>query len=325
MENEDRWQRLIDAGWSHQEDSLSLLDYFKYLAQVYPDSARARFELANVLDYLSREEEAVNLYREAVALGLSEEYEAYAQVQLASSLRNLGQANEAVALLKEVVDRYPHHLSFTVFLALALRNLGRCDDALQRLIHAVLRECNTPDLARYRRSLAQYADGFYSSQRDQKIDLESLVICLGSDQDPMPWDLLLQADPSCSRVQSYCQNGMCYLAKWEENIVGVYVLIDKKDHTAELMNISVQERWQGQGIGQRLLQHATDIAMDLGYRWLDVGTGNSSLSQLRFYQRAGFRITGVVPDFFVRQYDQPIVENGIPCRDMIRLRRELNS
>ena len=41
------------------------------------------------------------------------------------------------------------------------------------------------------------------------------------------------------------------------------------------------------------------------------------------YQKAGFRITGVIPNFFKDNYDEEIIENGIPCRDMIRLTLEL--
>lgn len=51
---------------------------------------------------------------------------------------------------------------------------------------------------------------------------------------------------------------------------------------------------------------------------LIVGTGNSSLGELAFYQKCGFRITGVIPGFF-DSYDPPIIEDGIPCRDMVRL------
>ena len=56
---------------------------------------------------------------------------------------------------------------------------------------------------------------------------------------------------------------------------------------------------------------------------VEVGTGNSSLDALAFYQRAGFRIVGVIPDFFVDNYPEPIVENGIRCIDMVRLRLTL--
>ncbi len=53
-----------------------------------------------------------------------------------------------------------------------------------------------------------------------------------------------------------------------------------------------------------------------------VGTGNSSLWVLRFYERCGFRRSHVLKNFFVENYPQPIFEDGVPCTDMIYLRLE---
>lgn len=60
-----------------------------------------------------------------------------------------------------------------------------------------------------------------------------------------------------------------------------------------------------------------------GYKTIEIGTGNSSIGQLVLYQKCGFRITGVDIDFFVRHYQEEIFENGIQCRDMIRLSQDL--
>ncbi len=57
---------------------------------------------------------------------------------------------------------------------------------------------------------------------------------------------------------------------------------------------------------------------------LEVGTGNSSLEESAFYQKAGFRIVGMDRNFVVRDYEEEIIENGNRCDDMVRLamRRE---
>lgn len=39
---------------------------------------------------------------------------------------------------------------------------------------------------------------------------------------------------------------------------------------------------------------------------IEISTGNSSIDQLRLYQKREFRIVGVDGDFFVRYYDEPI-------------------
>jgi len=87
----------------------------------------------------------------------------------------------------------------------------------------------------------------------------------------------------------------------------------------ELVNVAVAEDKQGQGYGKQLIQHAVQQARSMGYKSIEIGTGNSSIGQLALYQKCGFRIVGVDFDFFTRHYKEPIFENGIQCRDMIRL------
>ncbi|HEY8415097.1 MAG TPA: hypothetical protein VIK99_04920 [Thermaerobacter sp.] len=72
-----------------------------------------------------------------------------------------------------------------------------------------------------------------------------------------------------------------------------------------------------------LIGHAIETARQQGYKTIEIGTGNSSIGQLALYQKFGFRITGIDRDFFVRRYRKPIWENGIQCRDMIRLSQDL--
>jgi len=64
------------------------------------------------------------------------------------------------------------------------------------------------------------------------------------------------------------------------------------------------------------------LAKESGAKALEVGTGNSSLSQLVLYQKCGFRLHSIESDFF-DSYPEPIFENGILCIDMVRLRVEL--
>src|SRR5690606_14647009 len=86
----------------------------------------------------------------------------------------------------------------------------------------------------------------------------------------------------------------------------------------------VREDCQGKGIGKRLIQYAIHLAGERNAKTVEIGTGNSSIGQLLLYRKCGFRITGIDRDFFVRQYEEAIYENGIQCRDMIRLSLELD-
>lgn len=136
-------------------------------------------------------------------------------------------------------------------------------------------------------------------------------------------ELLLLADPSRSAVDDYVRRGSCAVAELDGPIVGVCVLLPTRPHTAELVNVAVAESMHGRGIGKSLVRHAVGTARSLGYRRIEVGTGNSGMTQLALYQKCGFRITGVETDFFIKNYDEEIVENGIRCADMIRMAIDL--
>lgn len=136
----------------------------------------------------------------------------------------------------------------------------------------------------------------------------------------LPLDLLLLADPSEELVMKYVSKGKCYVAVTrDEEIVGVYILLQLDEHTAEIMNVAVVEHMQGKGLGKKLVLHALEVAKSIGMMKVEIGTGNSSIGQLALYQKCGFRITGIIEDFFLQNYPEPIFENGIQCRDMVRL------
>lgn len=139
-----------------------------------------------------------------------------------------------------------------------------------------------------------------------------------------PMHLLLLADPSREVVEKYINRGECLVAELDEQIIGVYVLLPTRPGTVELVNIAVAESQHGKGIGKELVIHAVQNAKSQGYKTIEIGTGNSSIGQLALYQKCGFRINGIDRDFFIRHYTDEIFENGIQCRDMIRLYQDLS-
>jgi ribosomal protein S18 acetylase RimI-like enzyme len=139
-----------------------------------------------------------------------------------------------------------------------------------------------------------------------------------------PWNLLLSADPSREMAAKYLKEGTCYVAELDKGeTLGVIVLLPIKENRAEIKNLAVAEYAQGKGIGKSLITYGIQVARDEGFEVIEIGTGNSSINQLALYQKAGFRITGIDKDFFLINYPEPIFENGIQCRDMIRLSKRL--
>lgn len=139
----------------------------------------------------------------------------------------------------------------------------------------------------------------------------------------LPVDLLLLADPSEKLVREYARRGQCFVMTIDESIIGAYILLETRPETIEIVNVAVKEVYQGQGYGKALIRHAIQTVKNEGYKTVEIGTGNSSVSQLILYQKCGFRITWVDRDFFLRHYDEPIFENDIQVVDMIRLAQDL--
>jgi tetratricopeptide (TPR) repeat protein len=159
------WEERVAAAWATfdertDEENRALVET---LAAELPDgSAEASFERACVFDSTAAPELAVPLYREALAAGLGPERRRRAVIQLASSLRNLGRAEESVALLTDELAAAPDELDDAVraFLALALTDVGRAAEAVAQALTAL-----APHLPRYQRSLAAYAEDLAHDSR----------------------------------------------------------------------------------------------------------------------------------------------------------------
>lgn len=87
--------------------------------------------------------------------------------------------------------------------------------------------------------------------------------------------------------------------------------------------MAVAPTWRHQGVGSVLLQQAIAFARAQGAKQLLVGTGSFG-DQLLFYQRAGFRVTGIERDFFLQHYTTQLWERGAQHKDMLRLSLDLS-
>ena len=134
-----------------------------------------------------------------------------------------------------------------------------------------------------------------------------------------PWDLLLLADPSRELIEGYLKESVVLGLYESGEIEGVVVATPLSPTSWEIKNIAVSPSVQGKGKGKLLLQEALQTCQRRGAVEIWIGTGNSSVKQLGLYQKLGFRMVAIDRDFFVRNYTAPIFENGIECRDMVRL------
>ena len=147
--NSDLWTTIDD----HDErEFVALIDGL--VAELPPGSAIGLFERACALDSTGHSDRAVPLYKAALGAGLTGVRRRRAIIQMASSIRNLGNPGEAVALLAAELEGETDALTGAVraFLALALVDVGREREAVAVALTA-LAEC----LPRYNRSVARYA------------------------------------------------------------------------------------------------------------------------------------------------------------------------
>ncbi|MBV9737048.1 MAG: tetratricopeptide repeat protein [Candidatus Eremiobacteraeota bacterium] len=157
METNAAWERRMAALWSAFDDydGEEFLERVEGLTAELPHGdAVALFETASANDSIGRPREAVMLYRQALSAGLKAGRRRRAVIQLASSLRNLGQPEESVALLRAERAAESDELDDAViaFLALALVDTGHAKEAAALALTAL-----SGHLPRYNRSLANYA------------------------------------------------------------------------------------------------------------------------------------------------------------------------
>lgn len=149
------WATFDDYAEEDAGDFRAVIDALA--AELPEDNPLGLFERACAWDSTGHSDKAVPLYREALDRGLSEAsgYKGRrAKIQLSSSLRNIGQAEEGVKLLTPELDARSDELDDAVraCLALCLSSLGRDREGLSLVLGAL-----APHLPRYRRSMANYA------------------------------------------------------------------------------------------------------------------------------------------------------------------------
>ncbi|GGP21694.1 hypothetical protein GCM10007981_14540 [Thermocladium modestius] len=145
-------EELIRKGYEEPDERIE--EYFKRLYEEYGNDPRLIYEYANVLDYLGKEKEAIPLYRLALEKGLNGEHKDMCLIQLASSLRVIGELQESYEILDEVYKRTKDPASLLFFI-LTLNDLDMMKKAVCLLASYILEE-DKGLIPNYKRALRQY-------------------------------------------------------------------------------------------------------------------------------------------------------------------------
>ncbi|GAA2497766.1 hypothetical protein Ahu01nite_038380 [Winogradskya humida] len=151
------WEERVTAAWASMEERseaefLMLIE--ELVKELDPEHPVGLFERACSLDSTGHSDLAVPLYTQAIELGLTGYRRRRASIQLASSLRNVGDLQRSVAILEAERELPADELSDAVaaVLALVLTDAGREREAVSIAVGAL-----APHLPRYQRSMANYA------------------------------------------------------------------------------------------------------------------------------------------------------------------------
>nr|WP_314842571.1 tetratricopeptide repeat protein [uncultured Microbacterium sp.] len=153
------WDERVDDVWAAAsgeevgDETIARIDALA--AERGTEDARAEFERAGARDSAGRPAEAVVLYRRALELGLDDEHRPQCVIQLASSLRNLGEYDEALLVITAEQERFPagpYRDAVASVHALILASAGRPAQGLSVALLALV-----PHLPRYHRSMTAYA------------------------------------------------------------------------------------------------------------------------------------------------------------------------
>jgi tetratricopeptide (TPR) repeat protein len=151
----DDWAARVAAVWDSADEigDNILLERIDALVAERPDTdAEAAYEAGSVRDSAGLEAEAAVEYQRALDLGLGEPNRGRTFIQYASTLRNLGRYDEALALLDRLEPGNELADAASAVRALILVSAGRPIEGAGVALAAL-----APHLPRYQRSMANYA------------------------------------------------------------------------------------------------------------------------------------------------------------------------
>jgi aminoglycoside 6'-N-acetyltransferase I len=140
----------------------------------------------------------------------------------------------------------------------------------------------------------------------------------------IPYDLLLLGDETVEAINRYIAKSTLFVCEEAGELIAVSALFPIDARVVELKNIAVVPAFQGKGIGSLLLEHVQEEMKLAGYEEMLVGTPDVAIKQLTFYRKSGFENDHIRKNFFLDNYPQPIIEDGIQLKDMQVLKKRLS-
>jgi GNAT superfamily N-acetyltransferase len=138
--------------------------------------------------------------------------------------------------------------------------------------------------------------------------------------DREPLRALLEMADEPGPLASYMNSGDILAAREEGAVIGVALVAAAREADEfEIKNMSVRSDRQRCGVGRALIEAALAYCRARGVRRLLVATAAADVGNLRFYQRAGFRMLRIERDAFTAAGGYPDAGeiDEIPLRDRV--------
>lgn len=136
---------------------------------------------------------------------------------------------------------------------------------------------------------------------------------------PIPYDLLLLADETKEAIDQYIFDCTIFALVNEKSDewVGIMAIKSLNQDTLELKNIAIATAQQARGLGSYMLSFLITYAQKQQVQQIWVGTADIGYLQHRFYMRNGFEMDHIRHNFFIDNYPDPIIEQGLQMKHML--------
>ena len=159
-DNEDTLLAAIDKARAlrRADDLEASQDLLLELMEYRSDHPLVLFEVGGSYDVMGEEEMAIPYYLRAIEAGLDGNDLQECLICLGSTLRVVGEYEDAVNFLEQAVDEFPSRNSGRAFLALAHYSNGDVEQAVRELLSLLLETTTDEDILAYADTLEYYKD-----------------------------------------------------------------------------------------------------------------------------------------------------------------------
>ncbi|WP_417233677.1 tetratricopeptide repeat protein [Arthrobacter sp.] len=136
-----------------REDMAPTIEAFSRILEQHPEEPMALYELGGAYDTDGQEAVAADYYRRAMDAGLEGRWLRQCYLQYGSTLRNLGNVEESLALFDDGIRAFPDSESLVLFKSLTLHAAGRPGAALGSVLRLIADRFPTEEVLRYEAAL----------------------------------------------------------------------------------------------------------------------------------------------------------------------------